>query len=100
VWVWKNFLVWKVEHRFVFVGLLWFLVVVWVLLGGVLWCVSAWFVVRFDVGCGAHRGMLLALREIEFHKKKAPIPLHLLLPSSRVGLAECWGLRAGLDSCR
>jgi len=32
----------------------WFCMLFLALLAGVLWCVSTWFVVRFDVACGAH----------------------------------------------
>jgi len=46
-----------------------------------LWCASAWFVVRFDVGMRDVWGCCGGLREKKFQKKKALIPFSLLLPS-------------------
>jgi len=50
------------------------------LLAGVLWCGSAWFVVRFNVAKRDVYACCRALREKKFQKKKAPIPFSLLLP--------------------
>jgi hypothetical protein len=45
-----------------------------------LWCVSAWFVVRLDVGfCVTFAQVDGAQREKEFQKKKMLLPFSLLL---------------------
>ncbi len=47
-----------------------------------LWCGSAWFVVRIKY-------VDRALRRKKFRKKKASIPLYLLLPDATVSVAVC-----------